>query len=289
MTEHNNPAGTAVDRGTLRAEFANALHDDWCGCDSWDGVNCETFHDSEFPGSADVVLTVVRPVLERQAAEIADHWRAADADEGTKAELAEENIGLLAEVARLTRERDALSQLLRGMAQRASGLREARNAWREADLQDRKNWDGARAANMTALDTIATLERRLASRPAIPAAAVEPGVVEHIRPVKVSADRAEFEVSTRTSDGTTRAYVREWGRKGGCRQVGLILTDEKRAELVARLSAPVSGSDTTTVRLDCGCGHPETPFGADTSWMCDRHRPVSSGGGTDTTVDGGDQ
>lgn len=84
------------------------------------------------------------------------------------------------------------------------------------------------------------------SRPAISAdAEVRPGAVDHIRPVKASALRAEVEVSVRASDGTTRAYVREWGIKGGCRQVGLILTDEKRAELVARLSAPVSGSDTT--------------------------------------------
>jgi hypothetical protein len=66
VTEPNNPADT------LRAELANALHDDWCGCDSWDGVNCEDYHDSEFPGSADAVLAVVVPALERLAAELAE-------------------------------------------------------------------------------------------------------------------------------------------------------------------------------------------------------------------------
>lgn len=53
---------------------------------------------------ADVMLAIVRPVLERQGAEIADHSRAAEIDEGTKAELAEENAGLCAEVARLAAE-----------------------------------------------------------------------------------------------------------------------------------------------------------------------------------------
>lgn len=62
--------------------------------------------------------------------------------------------------------------------------------------------------------------------------------VKHIRAVNTSALHVEVDVSVRTGDGTTRVYVREWGIRGGCRQVGLILTDEKREELIARLSAP---------------------------------------------------
>jgi hypothetical protein len=50
---------------TLRAEIANALHQDWCGCDSWDGTNCETYVKGEFPESAGAVMAVVRPRLEQ--------------------------------------------------------------------------------------------------------------------------------------------------------------------------------------------------------------------------------
>jgi hypothetical protein len=54
--------------------------------------------------------------------------------------------------------------------------------------------------------------------------------------------------------------------------------------LLARWSAPVSGVHASTPALDDGigelmcrdCGHPENPFSDDTSWMCDRHRPVFS-------------
>jgi hypothetical protein len=45
--------------------------------------------------------------LERRDAEIADHWRAAEVDESTKAELAKENITLRAEVAELRASREA--------------------------------------------------------------------------------------------------------------------------------------------------------------------------------------
>jgi hypothetical protein len=63
---------------TFRAELANALHDDWCGCDSWDGTNCETYCEGEFPGSADAALAVVQPLLGRQAAEVARLTRERD-------------------------------------------------------------------------------------------------------------------------------------------------------------------------------------------------------------------
>lgn len=41
------------------AEAANALHEEWCGCDSWDGVNCEDYHDGEFPTQARTALEAV--------------------------------------------------------------------------------------------------------------------------------------------------------------------------------------------------------------------------------------
>lgn len=44
--------------------------------------------------------------------------------------------------------------------------------------------------------------------------------------------------------------------------------------LVAQIAAEPSkaGPDDVATPLNCGCGHPKTPFGTDTSWMCDYHR-----------------
>lgn len=50
-----------------------------------------------------------------------------------------------------------------------------------------------------------------------------------------------------------------------------------------RNEVPVSGSDTATGFLNCGCGHPDTPFGMDNEWMCDHHRAGV------TATDGGDR
>jgi hypothetical protein len=38
------------------AELANVLHEDWCGCDSWDGTNCEDYHEAEFHEQTNAVL-----------------------------------------------------------------------------------------------------------------------------------------------------------------------------------------------------------------------------------------
>lgn len=97
MTEHNNPVGPTTNKDTLRAELANALHEDWCGCDSWDGVNCEGYYEGEFPESADAALAVVVPVLERQAAEL-------DAALGGEARARQECNELYEEVSLLKRE-----------------------------------------------------------------------------------------------------------------------------------------------------------------------------------------
>jgi hypothetical protein len=48
---------------TRRNEIAIALHDDWCGCDSYDGANCDTYAEWEFPEAADAVMKVVTPWL----------------------------------------------------------------------------------------------------------------------------------------------------------------------------------------------------------------------------------
>jgi len=47
----------------MRDEFANRLHAEWCGCDSWDGVNCEDYHEREFPEQADAVMPLVVEAL----------------------------------------------------------------------------------------------------------------------------------------------------------------------------------------------------------------------------------
>jgi hypothetical protein len=62
-------------------------------------------------------------------------------------------------------------------------------------------------------------------------------VIHVTRPVKVSAVRVDFRVSPRVSDGTTRLYVEQHGLRGGCVAIGVILTDEKRRELIAVLTA----------------------------------------------------
>lgn len=59
-------------------------------------------YDIHYGELVDIVLDVVRPELERRDTEIADHWRAAEVDESTKAELAKENNTLRAEVGHLT-------------------------------------------------------------------------------------------------------------------------------------------------------------------------------------------
>jgi hypothetical protein len=53
---------------TLRAELANALHEDWCGCDSWDGANCDAFNEGEFQGQADAVMPILARVGAKPAA-----------------------------------------------------------------------------------------------------------------------------------------------------------------------------------------------------------------------------
>lgn len=72
--------------------------------------------------------------------------------------LATERATTQAEVARLTRERDALSGMLRGMARRATILRRERNLARSSRDQYHRNWDRCREANGTALQTISALK-----------------------------------------------------------------------------------------------------------------------------------
>src|SRR5438067_2272853 len=63
MTTPTPPQVDRAEIGPMRDEFANRLHAEWCGCDSWDGVNCEDYHEREFPEQADAVMSLVVEAL----------------------------------------------------------------------------------------------------------------------------------------------------------------------------------------------------------------------------------
>lgn len=52
-----------MDKETLAIEVANALHAELCGCDAWDGRNCEDYYSNEMGALAAAALSVVRPHL----------------------------------------------------------------------------------------------------------------------------------------------------------------------------------------------------------------------------------
>lgn len=52
-----------ADKDALFAEVATALHQGWCGCDSWDGTNCDEYFESEFPDQAGAVMGVLRRMV----------------------------------------------------------------------------------------------------------------------------------------------------------------------------------------------------------------------------------
>jgi len=131
--ELSEDVGTmTVDANELRAGLANALHNDWCGCDSWDGTNCETYYEGEFGLSASAALAVVAPVLERQAAEVTQLTRDRD-DVAWRLKVVEDS-------GRRTAEELAATEASLGRWREQAGSRpaipaDAVNTWQlEADL-----------------------------------------------------------------------------------------------------------------------------------------------------------
>ncbi|MFD1145937.1 hypothetical protein [Saccharothrix hoggarensis] len=86
------------------------------------------------------------------------------------------------------------------------------------------------------------LLKYVAERGRTPLGSPKPGTTR-LRATKVTADRAEMQVSVRAANGDTRAYVREHGAKGGVKEIGLILSDNDRRALIAALGGTSTGPE----------------------------------------------